>query len=179
MSTDNLAKLFELQSALQKKMPTPNPEDLLPNNPEGAIEFITWNTLALTDELHELLGETGWKPWATSHHINLTAARSEWIDALHFLLNLGLVLGLDSDSAVQLYQAKHAKNTKRQADGYDGVTTKCPGCRRALDDDGVDCEVVNEYRLGGPVYPKVVVCAKHGRVYPISQPHEEAPSVDL
>ena len=33
------------------------------------------------------------------------------------------------------------KNAKRQEEGYDGVSTKCPGCHRALDDDAVLCTV--------------------------------------
>ena len=28
------------------------------------LEWIRWNVLALEDELHEALAETGWKPWA-------------------------------------------------------------------------------------------------------------------
>ena len=33
-------------------------------------------------------------------------------------------------------EAKRAKNAQRQLDGYDGVSTKCPKCGRALDDAG-------------------------------------------
>jgi hypothetical protein len=134
-------------------MPSPHPTDLFnaytqedadlaQGNTKPAIDFIHWNVTALTDELHELLAETGWKPWAKSRHINLEAARGEAIDALHFLVNLFLVLGLDdAQEIMRRYHLKHEKNAKRQEEGYDGVSTKCPGCHRALDDDAVYCIV--------------------------------------
>lgn len=153
--TDHMQDWLDSQSELQDKMPSPHPVDLFtayePEQPEElgpptdadrepAIDFIHWNVTALTDELHELLGEVGWKPWAKSKHINLEAARGELIDAMHFMANLALVLGLtDADDIMRRYHLKHAKNAKRQEEGYDGVSTKCPGCNRALDDEAVEC----------------------------------------
>lgn len=118
----------------------PDPDEHHSDAPE-AVAFLTWNILALQDELHELLGETGWKPWASQNHVNIDAARGEAIDAWHFLMNIFLALGMDAEMIHDKYMAKRAKNAKRQADGYDGVSTKCPGCHRALDDDGVMCAV--------------------------------------
>lgn len=106
---------------------------------EARLQFIRVNVLALEDELHEALGETGWKPWATSDHVNEAAFQSELVDALHFLLNLMLAGHIDADEFLAEYQAKRLKNKKRQAEGYDGVSTKCPGCKRALDDTNVPC----------------------------------------
>jgi len=157
IAKDNLQDWLDSQSELQRKMPSPHPLDLfdgyagLPINTPGdeieaadyrekAIEFLHWNVTALEDEAHELLGEIGWKPWAKSRHINLEAARGEFIDMLHFMGNIALVLGLDDAAEVmRRYHAKHEKNAKRQEEGYDGVSTKCPGCNRALDDDAVIC----------------------------------------
>lgn len=150
---DALQHLLDQQSDLQRKMPSPHPTDLYEAFSNGgdlaeintppAINFLHWNVTALTDELHELLAEIGWKPWAKSRHINTEAARGEAIDALHFLLNIFLVLGMDSTDILIAYHAKHQKNAKRQEEGYDGVSTKCPGCKRALDDAAVKC-MVNE-----------------------------------
>lgn len=108
---------------------------------EDRIEFITWNVLALTDELHEALGEIGWKPWATSRHINKDEFQGELIDAWHFMLNLFLVSGMSPDDIHRRYLEKRDRNDQRQEDGYDGVSTKCKGCGRALDDDDVKCYV--------------------------------------
>ncbi|UYL86817.1 MazG-like nucleotide pyrophosphohydrolase [Microbacterium phage Rona] len=170
--TDTLQELLDAQSALQDKMPTPHPTDLFvevlnrPRHCPEAVRFLEWNVTALTDELHELLGETGWKPWATSKHVNLDAARGEAIDALHFLLNIFLALGMSSREVMMAYRNKHAKNAKRQEDGYDGVSTKCPGCHRALDDDAVTCHVDPTGRLGDQV--GVIICDVRGRAFPIA-----------
>ena len=156
-NSDKLQDWLDSQSDLQKKMPSPHPTDLFyqydPENDDlpddatdadrkPAIDFLHWNVTALTDELHELLGEIGWKPWAKSRHINLEEARGEAIDAMHFLANIFLVLGLnDAEEIMRRYHLKHEKNAKRQEEGYDGVSTKCPGCKRALDDEAVKCAI--------------------------------------
>lgn len=164
--TDRLQRLLNAQEDLQIKAYDGSPAGMLPDDPEAAIEFIKWNVLALTDELHELLGEIGWKPWATSRHVNLTAARGELIDAFHFFMNLALVLNMDASDLFLGYMKKHEKNIERQEEGYDGVSTKCPGCKRALDDDGVDCSFEPAYRLGHEVVA-AVVCARFGRAFKI------------
>lgn len=136
----NLNDLLALQDKLQIRITGNTPTTLLPDDPEEAIKFITWNVLAMTDELHELLNEVGWKPWATSKHVNIEAAQGELVDVFHFFMNLALVLGMNGDDLSNAYLAKRLKNLKRQDEGYDGVSTKCPGCKRALDDEGTSCE---------------------------------------
>jgi dimeric dUTPase (all-alpha-NTP-PPase superfamily) len=126
------------------------------------IQFIKENVLALSAELHEALDETGWKTWATSNHLNEEAYLGELVDLFHFFMNLILVLqtpsigeavsdgvvrvrpGIDyvpattvndlAEVFTQRYFQKNARNTQRQVDGYDGVSSKCPVCKRALDD---------------------------------------------
>lgn len=107
---------------------------------EQRIEFIRWNTLALTDELHEALAEVGWKPWASNRDINREAYVGELVDAWHFLMNLLLVVEVTPDEFYRRYMEKRYRNAKRQREGYDGIVGKCPSCKRALDDDGVDCQ---------------------------------------
>jgi len=158
--TDNsdLQRLLDTQESLQRIITGESPGDFLPENVNAAVHTISMNVLALTDELHELLAETSWKPWAKGDYINLTAAKSEAIDALHFLLNIFLTLGMDADEVLEKYIAKNAKNISRQEAGYDGVSTKCPGCKRALDDDGVECYLAPQpIADAGPDY---VYCAK-------------------
>ncbi len=103
------------------------------------IEFLKNNILATLDELHEALAEIGWKPWATSRHINRDAVKGELVDVLHFYINLLGAIGVTPEELIEAYFVKANKNKKRQEEGYDGVSTKCPGCKRALDDDAVDC----------------------------------------
>lgn len=180
----DLQKLLDAQSELQRKMPSAHPSDLFaaydPNTLTDepamvtdddrmpAIDFMHWNVTATVDELHELLSEIGWKPWAKSRHINLEAARGEWIDALHFMMNLALVLGLNAEEIEKRYFAKHEKNAKRQEEGYDGVSTKCPGCKRALDDDAVECKPGTPIKNGEPIPGNWVLCQKQNAWYNIT-----------
>ena len=103
------------------------------------MAYIREQALALTDELHEALGETGWKTWATSRHINHDAYKGELADVFIFFMNLMMVADITPSDLLTAVQAKMAKNIKRQDEGYDGVSTKCPGCKRAYDDDAVKC----------------------------------------
>lgn len=139
-SKDKLDSMLRRQRELQEKSMG---IDFKTMSDEDKIAYIKENVLALTDELHEMLGEMGWKSWATSRHINTNAAFSELIDAWHFMMNIALALmpgdmhpSMVADLFEHYYSAKRAKNVQRQVDGYDGVSTKCPGCGRALDDAG-------------------------------------------
>lgn len=115
---------------------------------EERIEYIRYCVLALENELHEMLGEIGWKPWAKSKHINVNAAFAELVDAWHFMMNLMLAIMPGSmhshdvaDRLSAYYHYKSDVNEQRQRSGYDGVSTKCPQCSRALDDFGaIDME---------------------------------------
>jgi dimeric dUTPase (all-alpha-NTP-PPase superfamily) len=129
-------KALEAQLQLQIKSFGMNPKEL---NDGQIVEWIRWNVLALEDEMHEALAETGWKPWATSKHVNREAFISELVDAFHFLMNLMLVVDCDAEEFLAKYFEKRGLNEKRQAEGYDGVTGKCSHCHRALDDSAVDC----------------------------------------
>lgn len=106
---------------------------------EERVLFARDQILALLDEAHEALAEIGWKPWATSRHMNRDAFVSELVDAWHFLMNLLLAAQVKPHEFFSLYIAKNEKNAKRQREGYDGVSTKCPACKRAYDDDAVYC----------------------------------------
>lgn len=134
---DALAAQIELQKNAYKK-------DITKLDPEERAEFIRWNVLALEDELHEALAETGWKPWATSRHLNREAYKGELVDAFHFFMNLMALGDIDADEVLEGYQVKHLKNAKRQEEGYDGVSSKCPECKAALDDDAVMCGVYSD-----------------------------------
>jgi len=136
-----LSDALEAQWALQVQAYGKDPRKL---SDEERMEWVRWNILALEDELHEALQETGWKPWATKNHLNEDAFRGELVDGLHFFLNLMLVANISAEELLAGYQLKREKNAKRQADGYDGVSTKCPECKRALDDDAVECGVYTD-----------------------------------
>lgn len=136
-SQTSLSALMEAQAELQRG----SFQDIYTFDSEQRMEFIRWNVLALTDELHEMLAECGWKPWATSRHVNPIPALKELVDAFHFFMNLAIaVAGYDeSDVSVtprdigealaNLYFQKREVNATRQVEGYTGLE-KCPSCKR-------------------------------------------------
>jgi dimeric dUTPase (all-alpha-NTP-PPase superfamily) len=143
---DRLAIMLNMQSELQERFYGQRMEDL---TGEERIQKFKEMYIALVDELHEALGEMGWKAWATSKHFREPAVQGELIDAWHFFMNLLLLAHVDPEQLFQAYMAKNAKNKQRQIDGYDGVTTKCQGCGRALDDEAVECHVSTLEKYAG------------------------------
>lgn len=107
-------------------------------------QFIRDMSLALTDEVHEALKETYWKPWATlppgaSVIKNAEAYKAELTDVFVFLMNLMLAGHMTMGELAQRVNAKQDENIRRQLEGYDGTTGKCPRCGRDYRDTGVKC----------------------------------------
>ena len=144
---DRLAAMMETQRTFQMRASQHKAAYDL-HEPEVLIPEFKDMVLALQDELHEALGEIGWKPWANSRHFNTEAVQGELVDAWCFLMSLMLLAGLDAPTLYRKYQAKMAVNHKRQDDGYDAVAGKCPRCRRAYDDSAVLCSPVDELGTG-------------------------------
>ena len=112
---------------LQERFFDGDPADL---DAEGAISFITWNALAAHCEITEMLQEIGWKPWASSRHINREDALKEIVDVLHFLGNILRTLRVSGKELTEAYREKQTKNALRMINGYDGVKEKCGECGR-------------------------------------------------
>lgn len=132
---DRLEKILTAQLELQRLHGT-DPTTMIA---ERRVDWFRQMVLAATDELHEALNEVGWKEWASSRHVNQDAAFGELRDALQFLINLLFLTYQVSpakmaDLLTDAMMSKLAVNARRQRDGYDGVSTKCPACRRALED---------------------------------------------
>ena len=145
MTDDRLLAMLAAQERLQREA---YGMELLNFSVAERVAFIKNMVLATTDELHEALNEVSWKPWTSGEPtINEEAFFAELVDAWHFIMNLLLVARTDTtveQIARELtfrYELKNRKNLRRQQEGYDG-TDKCPGCRRALDDDAVRCRRV-------------------------------------
>lgn len=139
VNSDMLTDMLKMQHSLQLRM-KPAGRDPMMLEEEDRAQFIRDMTLALEDELHEALNETGWKPWATSRHLHNTAFTKELIDAWHFFMNLMLVAAAAEEMTIeeyaqwfyQRYREKNGINAQRQADGYDGLTSKCQICKRDI-----------------------------------------------
>jgi dimeric dUTPase (all-alpha-NTP-PPase superfamily) len=150
---DSLERLLSRQRALQVDSfgGDPNSFDTVTK-----VQYIKDMVLALTDELHEALNEITWKPWSSAEpQINRSEYVGELIDALHFLLNLLLAVGVTHNELLDRYFSKAEVNEKRQAEGYDN-SQKCDHCGRATDEP-------NEDRPSGRARPTESVIEKERR----------------
>lgn len=111
---------------------------------EARIHYIHEQVTNVVAEAMEALQEVDWKSWTNGTEIREETCFGELRDAWQCLTNaMWLVTRGDPEAIadyleVKLYE-KHATNYKRLYEGYDGHSNKCPGCRRAYDDEGVNC----------------------------------------
>lgn len=133
---DRLGEIFERQLRLQTESFGISPGHLV--GPDR-YTYLLNNFEAVADELAEMRAETAWKMWAkypveTGSFLDRDAFVKEGVDLLHFLINLLLIAGCDAQEMYDRYMAKAQVNAERQANNYDGVSTKCPACGRGLDE---------------------------------------------
>lgn len=109
------------------------------------VQFIKDMQQAAVAELFEALDEVSWKPWATGEPRIMThALMRELSDAFQFIMNMWLAAtpGATPDQISSMMLAtlvaKLQVNHERVGSGYDGVSTKCPKCKRALDEPKAD-----------------------------------------
>lgn len=167
---DALERMLESQRRLQVDSFGADPVRL---EGEARVAFIDWNLTALADELHELRGEIGWKPWATSRHVNEKEAFAELVDAWHFFMNIMWALGGESamgstralaESFEAAYDDKRETNARRQREGYDGIAGKCPSCKRDRAETQLERELTQ--RSGTePTFTEVTRYCPCGHVY--------------
>lgn len=112
---------LETQLELQRKAFGVDPANLVFHE---RAEYVRWNALAAANELHELLDEFQWKPWATQQGYVADRQRvvDEAVDVLHFLGNLLLTVGATDVELAERYGVKVQVNAERQqaAEGYTG-----------------------------------------------------------
>ncbi len=156
------------QLALQVEGFNLNPSTL---EGEELAEYVRWNALALTDELHEFLQDIQWKPWAKDVGAvrDRDAMVGELVDVLHFLGNLALAIEVDDAEITERYHAKVAVNRRRQEAGYDAWAGKCRHCNRDLAEAGT-----YERRWEGEeIFTVVIFCsACGGEVSKVVAEHE-------
>lgn len=161
--SDMLAEMFRRQAKLQRVM---RPKREFPSADETELMAqVREQTLSLIAEIIEALEKTAWKPWLTEMPHNplpYTPFFKEMVDALHFFINLCLLAGITPENLYAGYIRKNEINHMRQRNGYDGRSTKCPGCNDALDDstgchyeaEGIWCATKQDwYRPNGTPVP--------------------------
>lgn len=111
-------------------------------------QHIRDNVLAATDELHEVLGETSWKPWSTETGVvNKENFKGEIVDVLHFVGNLIILANITEEELWEAYREKQNRNRQRmsKAGGYQASKNKCPNCSRELDRAGAYTALSQRY----------------------------------
>jgi dimeric dUTPase (all-alpha-NTP-PPase superfamily) len=118
---DKLDFLFKKQNELFKKN-TGNSENKMKNlynvkEPFDGYRIFMLST-ALVHEAIELQRETNWKWWKKEITLDKEKIQEEIIDMWHFLVQISIESGLDSNSLMEKYMEKNAENLKRQIKGY-------------------------------------------------------------
>ena len=116
---DKLQEMLNKQEALQVRL------NSLPDRKDehATTKFIRDNVIYTMDELSEMMREIPfnkhWKDYTNfDRPTRLNNARVEYIDALHFFMNIGLALGLDAEMIYSLYMDKNTENHKKQDESY-------------------------------------------------------------
>ena len=106
---------------------------------EERLSYIDEMLKAAILEVGEAYNEFSWKSWASAQFRNKDALTGDLVDVVFFVANALVANGVTSEELTAKYRGKMGINTERQIDGYDGISGKCPECRRALDDPAVTC----------------------------------------
>lgn len=114
-----LDRMLAMQSALQARLGY----DVDNMTVEERSKYIQKQAQHMTHELHEMLQELPffkeWKKYPDSpedlEHM-LDEARLEWIDVLHFFINITLALDFTGPELFARYASKNAVNHARQQD---------------------------------------------------------------
>lgn len=133
---DRLADMFTEQAKLQTLLGNV-PAEMTPETLANYRRSMAWATVS---ELVEAMDETGWKPWATSRHTNREEFMDEMTDVWLFVLNMMLSVGMTADDLLERFVKKQQNARLRHYNQYDGVTSKCPKCKRAYDNEAVKCK---------------------------------------
>ena len=81
-------------------------------------DSMKWMSVALADEAMEILRETSWKPWKKPKQLDHAKIKEEIIDALHFVLEMALLMNMSSEDIYDAYSKKMDENIRRQKEGY-------------------------------------------------------------
>lgn len=133
---DALALIYNMQKAIQTDVYGYDWEKIR-SSIRSLKEFVDWNEEAIRDEDREFQAAlTGihtypncWKPWKSKHNEALDRSfddltedekkelRMEWIDKLHFFMNIGIAIDLTPEMITNFYVSKNLENARRAATG--------------------------------------------------------------
>lgn len=106
---DILSMIFERQKAFD--------DDLIARRQLSHItreEWLQKETLAIMDELSELMNEVNYKWWKNPKPLDEAAIKEELIDILHFWVSMCIKMGMDAKDVLEIYLEKNKENFDRQ-----------------------------------------------------------------
>lgn len=101
--------------AMQKKFMALLNHDKIPQHTETQMEVMA---VALADEAFEILRELNWKPWKKPKSVDYPKLKEEVIDALHFVMEMCVLLHMSDHDILNAYTTKMTENINRQIKGY-------------------------------------------------------------
>lgn len=136
--------LFQTQESLQdyiaEKKGLPQPLDISTSNIRNIGEWMLKQKHAFDDEFSEMMdalggiddgiGSAAWKWWKDDNKKanliylsdlsdnDLKELKMEYVDMLHFFINMGLFLGMDGSEVMNMYISKNKENIERQKNNY-------------------------------------------------------------
>lgn len=111
---DSIAVMMKLQDTLQKRLG-------LVYNSRYIMDQVLYAEAELQEMLREIKGFKSWKKYdwtekeALEHKVN---AKEEYIDVLHFIINIGNALGFLPSEMKAVFVNKNIVNHTRQDEGY-------------------------------------------------------------
>jgi hypothetical protein len=139
---DRLAEMVEAQRQFQDKLG----HDFTAMNDRDRIAYVKEMYIAAVQELGEALSEVSWKSWAAGDaQFGAAAFVCELSDTWQFITNMWFAALPDmtpefiAGAMHTTLMSKLRIDYTRIDKGYDGVSTKCRRCKRALDDTNVHC----------------------------------------
>jgi len=120
---DLLGEIWDMQRELNRYTLRQNGHpfdyDDIPRDRKLQNEWVQKYSLAMTQEISELVDSTNWKWWRSKVDLfddqNL---KVELVDILHFWVSACQVMGLSAEDVHRMYMQKNAVNRKRQDEGY-------------------------------------------------------------
>lgn len=125
---DSLQYMMDCQRTFQGRFG----EDFTKMSNKERAAFIKNHGYFIIEELVEMFRETpfhkNWKDyseWSEEKMLEQwVAAQEEYIDVIHFVINVGLALGLNSNDILRMYKEKNKLNIQRQEDPNLGYVNK-------------------------------------------------------
>lgn len=123
---DGLDTMFRMQYELQKFLGTDFNMLSISETVKNIKEYSLMAQIEIGEMLNELPFLKAWKDYTTmtSEEVDVAMekAREEYIDVVHFMINVGLLLDFSGSDIVDAYKAKNRENYERQRNKWNKGT---------------------------------------------------------